>query len=404
MAATMQEDSRHGLAVFDDRPYFERAFAYGVGNGIIDQETFASILNDAPKGMVQIAEFFGTQYLRPNIEEARARIVNLVSLFLEDSSNGNLEIAARSLRDNTFLSHSRGGSEMLKRLWAMPEDDSVGILLGQSQKEFLSVWSLRSLHEYRQALEERQGHASSIAAAQWFAEHLGLDASSISTVSVESVIRTAMLVYLSGTVPASIPNAAGLIDIFGVIRKKGIPAKARKRVKEIFKVLPEAHVGVASRVLEKVETEDLPKILDASQPMNQLLRELEPLYFLRDFGPEDASLFDAAVSDEWQKITGGRTDDSSLLTIFVCLAADTPPKNTLPKAAARNLVRKIRAEGFKRAPVLGFIRSFAPYQMQDDLEALWSEFFPEAENYLLDASDTTLGDALAFLKENCVVR
>ena len=117
----MQPD-RHQIAIFDDRPFFERAFVYGVRNGIIDQEKISSIRNDAPKGMVQIAEYFGTQYLRPNIEEARLRLVNLVSLFLEDSSGGDLDKAARSLRDNTFLSHSRGGSEMLTRLWSMPED------------------------------------------------------------------------------------------------------------------------------------------------------------------------------------------------------------------------------------------------------------------------------------------
>jgi hypothetical protein len=147
-AGIAQEDRR--LAVFDERPFFERALVYGYRQGIIDDERLQQIRNDAPKGMVQIAEFFGTQYLRANIEEARLRIVNLVSLFLEETSGGDLARAARSLRDNTFLSHSRGGSEMLKRLWAMPEDSSHGLLTQQSQKEFLAVWSLRTLAAYRE--------------------------------------------------------------------------------------------------------------------------------------------------------------------------------------------------------------------------------------------------------------
>jgi hypothetical protein len=83
--------SRHEVAVFDTRPFFEKALVYGVQNGIIDQDRVAHILNDAPKGMLQIAEYFGTQYLRPNIEEARTRIVNLVSLFLLDRSGGDLD-------------------------------------------------------------------------------------------------------------------------------------------------------------------------------------------------------------------------------------------------------------------------------------------------------------------------
>jgi hypothetical protein len=97
----MPPDSRQ-LAVFDDRPFFERSLVYGVRKGIIDQEKIRSILDDAPKGMVQIAAYFGTQYLRPNIEQARIRIVNLVSLYLDVHSDSDLERAARSLRDHSF--------------------------------------------------------------------------------------------------------------------------------------------------------------------------------------------------------------------------------------------------------------------------------------------------------------
>lgn len=392
------------VAVFDDRPFLERALAHGVRVGILDQGRLDGILNEAAKGMVQIAEFFGTQYLRPNIEEARVRIVNLVSLFLEQRSGGDLEIAACSLRDSTFLSHSRGGSEMLKRLWAMPEDASYGILLRQSQKDFLGEWSMRrSLADYQTALEQRLDYQLAISAGLWFAERLGMSASTISTVAVETIIRTAILVHLSGTAPAAIPNAAGLIALIERIRKKGVPAKGRKQLKTVFKELPEAYLAVAQRELERVEKEDLPRILDISEPISRLIQELEPLYFLRDFGPEDASLFDAAVSEDWQKITGGKTDDNSLLTIFLCLAADVPPKPALSKAAARTLIRKIRDEGFERQTVLGFIRACAPYEMQEDLEALWRDFYAEAEEVLLDASDDSIGEAIAFLTENCIV-
>jgi hypothetical protein len=398
----MPPDSRQ-LAVFDDRPFFERALVYGVRNGIIDQEKIRSILDDAPKGMVQIAAYFGTQYLRPNIEQARVRIVNLVSLYLDVHSDSDLERAARSLRDHSFLSHSRGGSEILKRLWAIPEDDSYGIHVRSSQKAFLAEWSLKSVADYRQALARREVHQGAIAAALWFAERLGMPASGISTVSVESIIRTALLVYLSASTPVAIPNTTGLIGLFGAIRQKGVPARGRKAIEDVFRALPEAFRGFSREVLKKVEGEDLPKILDASWPMNRLIQELEPLYFLRDFGPEDASLFDAAVSEDWQKITGGKTDDSSLLTIFVCLAAGLPARPALGKAAARALIRKVRTDGFERSPVLAFIRDSAPYELQDDLKLLWKEFFPEAREILLDAADPSLKEALAFLTENCIV-
>ncbi|WP_291993592.1 hypothetical protein [Candidatus Accumulibacter sp. ACC003] len=397
-------DELRQLAVFDDRPFFERAFACGVRSGVLDDEIIANIVTDGAKGMVQIAEYFGTQYLRPNIDEARARIVALVSLFLEEYSGGDVEKATRSLRDNSFLSHSRGGSELLKKLWAMPEDTSFGILVNQSQKSFLADWSLKSHAEYRQALEQRQADQLTVSAALWFADGLGLPPAEISTVAVESIIRTAMLLHLSGSAAVSLPNPADFVAIVETIRKKGVAGTGRKRIAKVFEALPPAYHEVATRELRKVESEDLPKILDRSQALNALIPVLEPLYFLRDFGPEDASLFDTAVSADWQKITGGKIDDNSLLTIFVCLAAATPAKPALSKAAARAVIRKVRADGLQRQPVLSFIQAFAPHHLQADLAALWDEVFAEAEDALTDPADTSLDAALAFLKENCIVR
>jgi hypothetical protein len=399
----MPNDHRQ-LAVFDDRPFFERALAFGVRTGILADAKISAIVDDGPKGMVQIAEYFGTQYLRPNIDEARQRIVNLVSLFLEEQSGGDLEKAAHSLRDGSFLSHSRGGSEMLKSLWAMPEDASFGIMIKQSQKLFLADWSLRSSADYRQARAERQDHQQTIDTALWFAETLGVPADEISTVASESIIRTAVLLHLAGSKAASLPNAAEFVGILAKLREKGVPAKGRKSLGAVFKALPEAYQAVARRELHKVENDDLPRILDASQAMNKLIPELEPLYFLRDFGLEEASQFSAGVSQDWQKITAGKVDDNSLLTIFLCLAVDMAPKAALSKAAARTLIGKIRKEGLQRQPALAFIRAFAPYAMQDDLEALWNDVFPELENALVDPADTSGSQALAYLKENCIIR
>jgi hypothetical protein len=399
----MPNDHRQ-LAVFDERPFFERALAFGVRAGILADAKIAAIVDDGPKGMVQIAEYFGTQYLRPNIDEARERIVNLVSLFLEEQSGGDLEKAAHSLRDGTFLSHSRGGSEMLKSLWAMPEDASFGIMIKQSQKLFLADWSLRSSADYRQARAERQDHQQTIDTALWFAESLGVPAEEISTVASESIIRTAVLLHLAGSTAASLPNAAEFVGILAKLREKGVPAKGRKSLAAVFKALPEAYQAAARRELHKVESDDLPRILDASQAMNKLIPELEPLYFLRDFGLEEASQFSAGVSQDWQKITAGKVDDNSLLTIFLCLAVDMAPRAALSKAAARTLIGKIRKEGLQRQPALAFIRAFAPYAMQDDLEALWNEVFPELENALVDPADTSGSQALTYLKENCIIR
>lgn len=401
-APTAEEDRR--VAVFDDRPFFERALAYGYRHGIIDEERLQHIRNDAPKGMVQIAEYFGTQYLRANIEEARLRIVNLVSLFLEESSGGDLASAARSLRDNTFLSHSRGGSEMLKRLWAMPEDSSHGLLTRQSQKEFLAAWSLRTLGAYREVFAQRRKNQVTISTALWFAQQFGVRPSEISTVAAESVIRSALLVRLAASKLKRMPSVGEFADILDTLRRKGRPGRHTAARDRLPSDLPETCQEPAERELKRLLEEDLPRIVDLSLPFGKLVRELEPLYFLRDFDAVEAEQFVVAASREWQAITAGKTDDSALLTVFVCLAAGMPAKPALTRSEARALVRKARTSGLQREPVLGFIRSFAPDAMQDDLHVLWLEFFPEAVTYLLDRTDETLSAALAFLNENCVVR
>ena len=83
-----------GMALFDDRPFFEKALAYGVAHGLIGAERIEDFRVEAPKGMVQIARYFGTEYLRPDLEKARERMVNLVSLYLQESCEGDLHRAA----------------------------------------------------------------------------------------------------------------------------------------------------------------------------------------------------------------------------------------------------------------------------------------------------------------------
>ena len=115
------------VSLYDARPFFEKALQYGVQNGIINSPKLDAICADAPKGMVQIARYFGNEFLRPELEKAKDRMVNLVSLYLEASSDGDLQQAAESLRDHSFLSRSKGGSDMLKALIAMPQNSHFGM-------------------------------------------------------------------------------------------------------------------------------------------------------------------------------------------------------------------------------------------------------------------------------------
>ena len=163
------------LAAFDSRPFFDKALHHGVGQGIISAERVNTIQADFAKGIVQIANYFGTAYLRPDLELALRRMVYLMSLYLEEVSGGELAIAAASLRDNTLLSHSKGGSDMLKRLQAMPDSSVIisGAVSPESQRAYLddktAVHTL-SLADYQAERAMRQASQNTIDFSLWLAK------------------------------------------------------------------------------------------------------------------------------------------------------------------------------------------------------------------------------------------
>ena len=52
------------IATVDGRPFFEKALRFGVKQSILSPSRLDSILADGPKGIVQIANHFGTAHLR----------------------------------------------------------------------------------------------------------------------------------------------------------------------------------------------------------------------------------------------------------------------------------------------------------------------------------------------------
>ena len=394
------------VSLFDARPFFEKALAYGVQHGIVDQAKLDAICQDAPKGMVQIARYFGTEFLRPELEKARDRMVNLVSLYLENTSGGDLRLAAESLRDNSFLSRSKGGSDMLKALIAMPQNSHFGMNEGagftDDQIPQLAKWSLRTLPEYQVELAQRSHATLLVDAATWMAETLGLSADDLEEAGkdAEAVIRTALLARFARR--TEMPDWVAFEKLVTALRKKypktdGVPAIA------LPKDLPAPFTPVVERVRQSVLA-DMPKVLDAALPVRKLFDQT-PAFMGRYFWLEDAvsevDHFDRSASAAWNKATDGHGDDGSLLTLFLCVAAGSAPKTVLTEKSASTLVRKIRKSGLQPALATDFIFSHAPQHHQSDYAQLWDAFFEDAQPTLQSDRDYALNDALALLRREC---
>ena len=324
--------SPSAISLYDARHFFENALQHGVQHGIIGTEKIETMRVESSKGMVQIARYFGNEFLRPELENVRDRMVNLVSLYLESTSAGDLRQAAESLRDFSLLSRSKGGSDMLKALIAMPQNSHFGMNerggFTDQHIPLLAKWSLRSLADYQAELARRSHAAHVVDAAVWLAGELGMDAAELEDAGkdAEAVIRTALLVMASGRI--EMPDWVAFEKMVGVLRKKHGTAAAALPL-AVPKKLP-AHLRAVVQAVRQSVITDAPKILDPALPPRQLF-DRSPAFMGRYIWVEDSlnevDHHDRAASAAWNKLTGGNADDGSLLTLFLCVAAAVPLKN-----------------------------------------------------------------------------
>ena len=406
------------ISLFDARPFFEKALAYGVQHSIISHDRIEAMGQEAPKGMVQIARYFGSEFLRPELEQARARLVNLVSLHLEHSSGGDLRLAAQALSEHSLLSRSKGGADLLKALIVMPQNSHFGMNEGGGFTDEhipqLAKWSLRALADYQAELAQRSAVALVLDAATWLAQRLGVEAEDLQDAGkdAEAVIRTALL--LAALKRTEMPDWARFENLIVDLRKKhsagqasvGRPtASAKPLAIALPQNLPEALVPVVTAVRASVLA-DLPKILDPGLAVRKLFDQT-PSFIGRYFWIEDSlsevDHFDRNVSAAWHKATAGHEDEGALLTLFLCVAAVASPKTLLTEKSAAAMLRKIRKTGLQPALASGFIAEHAPQQHQHAYQALWASFLEEALPILTSDHDYTLAEALALLRRECQV-
>ncbi len=409
MSDTPASPSSAGVSLYDARPFFEKALQYGLQHGLIPQTKLDEIARSAPKGMVQIAAYFGSEFLRPELERARDRIVNLVSLYLEDSCDGDLRRAAESLRDHSFLSRSKGGSDMLKRLIVMPQTSHFGM---NERQEFsdvhipqLAKWTLRPLAEYRAELARRTHAAQLMAAAEWLAEDLGLDEDELSDAGpeAEAVIRTALLVLSTGH--TEMPDWRALGAIVLKLRQRHGEDASGIRITVPAELPVELHPVVEN--VRRSVMRDLPKMLDAATPIRKLFQQTPAFmgrYFWLDGGLAEVDAHERTASATWKKITAGNDDEPSLLTLFLCVAAESPPKTLLTERMAGTLIRKIRKSGWQPELAEQYIQAHSPAAYQADYLKLWHSFVDEARAPLTRDVDDGIQNALALLRRECHVK
>ena len=203
----------------------------------------------------------------------------------------------------------------------------------------------------------------------------------------------------AGVTAGGLLSAQELKDFLTAMRR----AKKKAPVpKALLDDVPDAHRDVIEARLKKITAKDLPRIINMKVPFNDLVREYHDRFHPFSLLTE-VSDYDALVTDEWRKVTQGKTDSDSMNTIFLCLAAGLRPKPAISVAEAKAAIKAIRTDGAAIKSVPAFIERSAPHQMIDGLLSLWEdEFLPEMiEQLILDDADGAFDAVLRILAQHC---
>jgi hypothetical protein len=402
--------SANSVATLDTRSYLERALAHGFTHGLLAEAHRARMQEEGAKALVQIANHFGTAYLRANLETALVRFANLASLYLEDRFGSDLHAAACSLRDNTLLSHSRGGSELLKQLHVMPETTLLTreAPRADSQRQFLDDYSFSSpmtAATYRTHRAARVENQLRVAFAFWIGKKLAADESELSFSSAEEVLRSAVLVCHAGLDPLRLPTRSVMARLIAEVRKKTFKPQP-ERWQRLLRDAPPDYQRIGEAILDDFRGRLLPLLKSKKWTAEDVIAGAGAgTYFVDDSLDEDLAHYEQIVATEWTKATGGRNDPDTLATVFLRLAAGMPPKPSLLLREAKALIGAVRANGFDSAAVVRFIETCAPLGKQEGLLHMWQgDLLPEAEGQLADLAgdDTKMVRALKYLRECCI--
>jgi len=198
------------------------------------------------------------------------------------------------------------------------------------------------------------------------------------------------------------PDWVAFQKIIATLRK---PSATQAIELVVPKNLPTELKPAVEQIRQSVEA-DLPKILDAKLTPQKLFNQTPAFvgrYFWVEDGLAEVDHFDRQTSAAWAKATDGHTDDSSLLTLFLCIAAGSTGKTLLTEKSATALIRKIRKSGVEPTRATEFIHANAPAQHVDGYIAMWASFMDEAQDTLQSDHDYKLHDALALLRRECNV-
>ncbi|MBN8284557.1 hypothetical protein [Zoogloea sp.] len=394
------------LTTVDTRPYFERVLCHALQTGVVDNTRLDALRREGAKGIVQLATYFGTPNLRPELEAARTRLVTLVGLALEAESGGKIEVACCLLRDKTLLALSKAGADRLRKLHTLPTERLLGApeVFRESEKDFLARCTADSPMTYARYLAEqvtRERNKDYIDAAYWLAGRLGVAREDADEwhVFCESVINSALLVLLCERKPAGFFSVERFMKLHEAARKKrsaSVPA-----LDTWLEEAPQSVRKLLQRESARFVAEVLPVIREFSA--TEIYRNQDRfsgLFFFDTSSVNEITHHDKACAEAWTRITGNQGEHTDVQCgVLLMVATGLEPTRSLLKRDATRIWDRFRESGFDEAAVARFIENVVPFEYQSDVRRLWEDDLGPEASLQLDSDDTTL--VMNYLQDTC---
>lgn len=387
------------LAHREGRTLFERAWAHGVGSGIIGEAEKAEILREGVKAMRRLANLLGSENLRADLERAMRAMLGLVNLHLQRESHGDPRVASRLLAEYGLLYHTRGASQSIKRILAEREGLDFDRLDPSQTKRFdfdvVASWANMSFDEFMAQEREAQVERERRAAARSLSRLLEGAGPAVEE-GAERVVMTAVLVLAYTPRKKVWPKSQSEFEkLLEAVRKA--PAKLKKLPKSV----PEELVPVVGAIWDVYAPKVKALVCDSETPLHVLaggdpsVNRLHDLVALPDDALGELEDMEAQTTSHWKQLTGGKTDEERLLAVMLQGVFGFEAKWPIGVKAAVKLLREVVVERPEDRVVRGWLDANAPHQFHEGLVEIWEAFWDERELVDADASDATVRELAA---------
>ena len=391
------------LATRDTRTLFERAWSRALREGRIDAARREALVTEAVKAMRRIAGLLGSEALREDLERAQRAMLGLINLHLHTVSGGDEALAARSIAERGLLFHTKGASQAIKRILALELGDDLENLhpamVQRLDAEVVGQWALLAPAQFAARAREAAERRARYGAAQVMRGLLEGPPPDLDPAMSEPLVMTALLILAYDQKRAWIQDLRGFEALLERVRSD--PQR--------FRTLPEGVPAPYRRLVTQIWSEQAPGLMalltDASVPVHRLLSGLDDgpgsallgRLMLPDSALAEVDAFEADASSHWSRLTGGRSDDETLLTVLLTglLGPRTVP--ALSAAASERLLRQAVTALPEPRQVEAWLETEAPHAYHEGLRELWDAFVDALEQEL--SADTPTAALKRFARE-----